>query len=219
MSGCPFKSKGDKDTPAPGAEVLNPRNMMPEISQHSAPGQDVELSRHREVSTIPKAGRNPNEPNWIYPSPQQFYNAMLRKNKDPEADAMDAVVHVHNVTNEKTWDHILDWEKMHFKRCPNPTLLRFVGRSEDLSNKAKIKSRLTHLGKPFDRHDWYVDRCGLKTVRYVIDYYDDQKQTDELQITIDARPALDSPGAAWDRLRRPLDRMMSTFWAPSTTKA
>ena len=23
---------------------------------------------------------------------------------------------------------------------------------------------------PFDRHDWYVDRCG-KEVRYVIDFY------------------------------------------------
>lgn len=28
---------------------------------------------------------------------------------------------------------------------------------------------------PFDRHDWYVDRCG-KEVRYVIDFYfDDNK--------------------------------------------
>ena len=28
---------------------------------------------------------------------------------------------------------------------------------------------------PFDRHDWYVDRCG-EEVRYVIDFYfDDEK--------------------------------------------
>ena len=28
---------------------------------------------------------------------------------------------------------------------------------------------------PFDRHDWYVDRCGTE-VRYVIDFYfDDDK--------------------------------------------
>lgn len=187
---------------------------MPEISQHSAPDQNVDLSRKREVSTIPKAGSNPNEPLWIYPSPQQFYNAMLRKNKDPEADAMDAVVAVHNVTNEKTWDHIMEWESMHFERCPNPSLLRFVGRSEDLSNKAKLKSKFTHLGKPFDRHDWYVDRCGLKTVRYVIDYYDDKKLKDDVQITIDARPALDSTSAAWDRVRKPLWDMMSRFKGP-----
>lgn len=29
----------------------------------------------------------------------------------------------------------------------------------------------THsVNLPFDRHDWYVDRCG-KEVRYIIDYY------------------------------------------------
>jgi cytochrome c heme-lyase len=178
---------------------------MPEMSQEPADGQTIKLSKQREVSGIPKAGEagSDGETNWVYPSPQQFYHAMRRRNKDPEADAMDAVVHVHNVTNEKTWDLILNWESLHKEACPTPSLLRFVGRSEELSNKAQFKSRLTHLGRPFDRHDWYVDRCGLKTVRYVIDYYDDQRAKDDLQITIDCRPAMDSFGAAWDRLRNP----------------
>jgi hypothetical protein len=37
-------------------------------------------------------------------------------------------------------------------------------------------ARMTHwVGRPlpFDRHDWYVDRCG-KEVRYVIDFYFDE---------------------------------------------
>jgi cytochrome c heme-lyase len=55
---------------------------------------------------------------------------------------------------------------------------------------------------PFDRHDWVVDRCGSE-VRYVIDYYDASavaqgKQGDTI---LDVRPALDSLGAVWDRMR------------------
>ena len=36
---------------------------------------------------------------------------------------------------------------------------------------------------PFDRHDWYVDRCG-KEVRYVIDFYfnEDKAGTPEVSL-------------------------------------
>lgn len=36
---------------------------------------------------------------------------------------------------------------------------------------------------PFDRHDWYVDRCGTE-VRYVIDFYfdDDKAGTPEVRL-------------------------------------
>ncbi len=47
-------------------------------------------------------------------------------------------------------------------------LLRFLGRPDDLSPLALARRVLTGE-KPFDRHDWYVDRNG-KQVRYVIDY-------------------------------------------------
>jgi len=35
---------------------------------------------------------------------------------------------------------------------------------------------------PFDRHDWYIDRCG-REVRYVIDFYfdDDKAGTDQVR--------------------------------------
>lgn len=54
---------------------------------------------------------------------------------------------------------------------------------------------------PFDRHDWLIDRNG-HTVRYVIDYYDGEmdKKTYEFSL-LDVRPALDTPGAAWDRMK------------------
>mmetsp|Transcript_31055 Transcript_31055/g.89757 ORF Transcript_31055/g.89757 Transcript_31055/m.89757 type:complete len:225 (+) Transcript_31055:77-751(+) len=196
-SGCPF-SACSSCSPPPG-EAVDPRNMMPVFPQTPAAAQSTGLSKERATSSIPMA----DEPrNWMYPSPQQFYHALLRKNKGAEADAMDAVVHVHNVTNERTWNLILDWERMHQHRCPTPSLLRFVGRQSDLSFGAWVSS---YRMAPFDRHDWFVDRCGLKTVRYVIDYYDDPHSgaDDGCDISIVARPAVDSLGALIDRLRRP----------------
>ena len=55
---------------------------------------------------------------------------------------------------------------------------------------------------PFDRHDWVVDRCGTE-VRYVIDYYQGKPDGTgkPVAVHIDARPALDSPRAYFDRLR------------------
>lgn len=51
---------------------------------------------------------------------------------------------------------------------------------------------------PFDRHDWIVDRCG-KEVRYVIDYYD--RGQGSSHTILDVRPAFDSLGAVWDRMK------------------
>jgi cytochrome c heme-lyase len=64
-------------------------------------------------------------------------------------------------------------------------LSRFEGKWNELSPKAKF---LTWCGydKPFDRHDWYVNRCG-REVRYIIDYYG---STNSHGFHIDARPEL-----------------------------
>lgn len=45
---------------------------------------------------------------------------------------------------------------------------------------ARLMSWMGHP-LPFDRHDWYVDRCGTE-VRYVIDFYfdDDKAGTPEV---------------------------------------
>jgi len=55
---------------------------------------------------------------------------------------------------------------------------------------------------PFDRHDWLVDRCG-KSVRYIIDYYDGGAvDPNSYQFALlDVRPAMDSWGACWDRMK------------------
>lgn len=52
---------------------------------------------------------------------------------------------------------------------------------------------------PFDRHDWYVNRCG-KEVRYIIDYYDMEDKDGNTEYFIDARPAPTAAGL-FDRAR------------------
>merc|ERR1712216_871035 len=107
---------------------------------------------------------------------------------------------------------ILEWEEMHLHKCEDPSLLRFVGKSEEYSWKALFMSTFTHRarGLPFDRHDWTVDRCGLAQVRYIIDYYDDPNAVDkDLEITLDTRPALDRWENAWDRIRFPFWQWMN----------
>lgn len=64
---------------------------------------------------------------------------------------------------------------------------------------------------PFDRHDWYVlrstaqdERNGTtgeaRQVRYVIDYYSGPPEpTGEPVFYLDVRPALDRPGALFER--------------------
>ena len=76
--------------------MLNPANNMPvEANQRPAPGQSAPISTTREVSTIPKGGTNAT---WVYPSPQMFYNALVRKNKAEDCSErdMESVVSVHN---------------------------------------------------------------------------------------------------------------------------
>ena len=54
--------------------------------------------------------------------------------------------------------------------------------------------------EPFDRHDWYVDRCG-QSVRYVIDFYHHENTAGMGAFELDVRPALDSWTAAMDRIK------------------
>ncbi|KAJ5895456.1 Cytochrome c heme lyase [Penicillium taxi] len=89
---------------------LNPLNyMFSSISQERAPNQTVDLPLEREQSSIPRGDSNEN---WEYPSPQQMYNAMLRKgHTDTPQDAVEAMVAVHNFLNEGAWNEIVGWER------------------------------------------------------------------------------------------------------------
>ena len=148
----------------------------------------------------------------------QFWNALVRKDKTEgvlEHD-MDTVIAIHNNMNENTWQQVVEWEKLvndPAKAGPGreSKLLKFCGRPDELSPKARLKMIFGHPA-PFDRHDWTVDRGG-KTVRYIIDYYHDESavQQDKTprhmtdaasmqSIKVDVRPALDDPQSILARL-------------------
>lgn len=145
---------------------LNPLNWMPfELSQSRATDQRTHLPLERTISSIP---RGDSDSNWEYPSPQQMYNAMLRKGFDdtPE-DAVESMVAVHNFLNEGAWHEIEAWEERfsrglshgwqmcslgeeEFERSGTssmvadeqaklkPKLIRFQGRPNEITPKARV---------------------------------------------------------------------------------
>jgi cytochrome c heme-lyase len=95
------------------AQPIDPKNQMPATAaQQPSPGQRAELSTSRVQSSIPKGGT---ESTWLYPSPQMFWNALVRKNKAENVDEtdMDIVVKIHNEMNERAWRKLLEWEGLH----------------------------------------------------------------------------------------------------------
>jgi cytochrome c heme-lyase len=97
----------------------------------------------------------PEHTKWVYPSEQQFYNALRRKGWQPEESTIPDVVRIHNAVNERGWSEVRKWEAM--RGNDSPRLVRFMGRPKDLSPRAWFNSRILWYHEPFDRHDWYVD--------------------------------------------------------------
>ncbi|KAF2262472.1 cytochrome C1 heme lyase [Lojkania enalia] len=250
---CPYVPP---DTPTPASALtpappkqgllsrLNPLNNMPfDLSNQKATNQSQDLPLSRETSTIPKGDGSL----WEYPSPQQMYNAMLRKGyTDTPADAVESMVAVHNFLNEGAWAEILGWERRFsrglvegykicargeenarlatgqddpfdtmwkFEGVPPPKLLRFTGRPGEPTPKSQMLQFMSRLwpkqfetAPPFDRHDWFVQRCGptgCQEVRYVIDYYEGAPEpSGEPVFYLDVRPAIDGPRGAAERLVR-----------------
>lgn len=163
-SKCPV----DKDS------SINPRNFMPVYSQKPSKSQKEPLPTNRTISTIPKADEDETvviNKNWEYPSPQQFFNAVMKKGftNTEEAD-VPAMVQIHNAVNERAWQEILEWEKnTGAETCGGVKLVKFRGDSKILTPKARFMSFFGY-SRPFDTHFWTIDRCGTK-VDYVIDFY------------------------------------------------
>lgn len=115
---CPVKSPNrllpaeSNDTSSTLAK-LNPLNYMPSrlANAQEYPEQTAPLPLARDTSSIPRGdGSNAK---WEYPSPQQMYNAMLRKGyTDTPTDAVEAMVAVHNFLNEGAWEEIVTWEEI-----------------------------------------------------------------------------------------------------------
>eukprot|EP01038_Epipyxis_sp_PR26KG_P007838 gene7838-10645_t len=194
-------------------EIINPDNKMPnDANQKPSPTQTQPLDTTRVPSSIPKGGTD--DQTWVYPSSQMFWNALARKNKlegVSEKD-VDTVISIHNNMNENTWEQVLAWEKLNPRvKGREAKLLRFTGRPDELSPKARLKMFFGHPA-PFDRHDWIVDRGGNE-VRYIIDYYHDESMIEfdktpkhlkdissMKSIQVDVRPAIQSFKSILDRM-------------------
>lgn len=154
---------------------------------------------------------------WEYPSPQQFYNALVKKGWETPEENVEMMVLIHNFLNERAWQEIVEWEKVAGTDVSKIQLARFTGRPGTLSPKARLQGYLAWLfpskysqEPPFDRHDWIVQRpppapadsveppseaeLKARQIRYIIDYYEAPSETDEDEATfnLDVRPALDS---------------------------
>ena len=69
------------------------------------------LSTIAIASNIPKGGSD--SETWHFPSPQRFYNAMKKKGWNPDAKDVPTIVSIHNTVNERCWQHIMEYEKLH----------------------------------------------------------------------------------------------------------
>lgn len=167
-SSCPVPHGDKAAKPEPERSTLskiNPLNyMFTSISQAPAPDQTYALPTTRDESTIPKGS---GDGNWEYPSPQQMYNALLRKgHTDTDITAVESMVSIHNFLNEGAWAEIIEWERrfgkglkrgwevtkkgeensaMALRRLEaqegdveQPTLIRFQGRPQDMTPKAAM---------------------------------------------------------------------------------
>jgi cytochrome c heme-lyase len=219
-SGCPMAKR-------PGAPASDPSP----VSEPSATASDSVAAStsadasafHREPAAfagltpegenihgaaIPAAGRGNSEDgqHWLNPSANQLFRALHRKGKGIETQDVHSVSRVHEAVTEHTWNCIMEYESLHAQQCSNPTLSQFYGMDGIYSAKAKWLNRLAGTPLPFDRHDWIVDRCGQKQVKYVIDYYSSvetnpETGVDDVAYFIDARPAPNTIGNIWDRMR------------------
>ncbi len=237
-SGSMAPSSSASSSSKPWSSTLNPLNMMPSLGQSQAPEQKTELSTERVVSSIPRSrssaapGASPydapsacpvkhdsSQPSeeqterWEYPSPQQFYNALVRKGWETPEEHVETMVLVHNFLNEQAWLEVLEWEKLAGADSSRAELARFQGKPGTLTPKARLFGWMSMLmpntfssEPPFDRHDWIVRRPDQdgKEVRYVIDYYSvpDDPNKDEPEFVLDVRPALESVESLSVRLQK-----------------
>lgn len=173
------------------------RLVVQRTPHQSPPSSPQSLPTDREISTIPRAAHDSsplnsaeraalpanNEQetapdaksgNWIYPSQQMFYAAMKRKGHTPSAADMATIVPIHNAVNERAWSEIKSWEAAADpeaeKTCGGPRLVSFAGDSARLTPRARWMAWVGYT-RPFDRHDWVVERCDGRRVEYVIDFY------------------------------------------------
>lgn len=149
---------------APRGQV-NSLNNIPDLAQQPSPGQKQTLPLERTISSIPRASSSSSAPpaacpvartttskdspssaptntnekgvdQWEYPSPQQFYNALVRKGWETPEESVEMMVNIHNWLNEEAWFQVRKWEERH-DGGDKSSLASFMGRPKELSPKAR----------------------------------------------------------------------------------
>ncbi|KAF9269150.1 hypothetical protein L218DRAFT_953699 [Marasmius fiardii PR-910] len=196
-----------------GASVSS-LNQMPTLSQAPAPNQMMELPTSRVSSSIPRDASE----KWEYPSPQQFYNALVRKGWETPEEHVETMVEIHNFLNEQAWEEVMKWERR--QTNDQVHLARFKGRPGELSPKARFWLLAGWLlpdrfnsEPPFDRHDWIIRRPKTgEEVRYVIDYYSAPPEPDGSPVfSLDVRPALDNFSSIKERISVATEEAWANF--------
>jgi cytochrome c heme-lyase len=194
---------------SPSVPGYNPSTNEYVYGNERAADQRVRLANARETSSIPMAKKSTDEEpvsahqptgamHWVYPSEQQYYNALKKKGWQVKEGEVPMVLAIHNAVNEQGWKEVRRWEALLPGR-PEPRLKRFMGKPATMSPKAWWKTYIGGALPPFDRHDWVVDRGGSE-VRYVIDFYAGTPTPEKpVAFHLDVRPALDCPQAFLDR--------------------
>lgn len=125
---CPMHTSDPTPTPAAGepsvpkcpidhssikSDPNNPLNQIPaNLSLKRQPNQTLDLPTERTVSTIPRPQNQEDDgKTWDYPSPQQFYNALVRKGWETPEDSVEMMVDIHNFLNEEAWQEVMKWER------------------------------------------------------------------------------------------------------------
>lgn len=128
------------------------RGPTPTSSTTLVPTSPTDARPNAEASTSSCPVAKQENGNWVYPSPSQFYTALSRKQREPENPRdMYTVVPIHNAVNERVWAMILQWEKYGSdverkweygaqQGKAVPMLSSFVGRAEDRSPRAWLKT-------------------------------------------------------------------------------
>jgi len=112
-SGCPVPHSNRASSlscPSHSSEQSSKNQMPTDLAQKPLPGQTISLDTARAMSSIPTTEESDSK-HWVYPSEQMFFDAMRRKNWNPNEIDMKTVVPIHNAVNERAWAQILEWER------------------------------------------------------------------------------------------------------------
>merc|ERR1711862_65030 len=99
------------------------------------------LLKQELPSHQPKNDDGKDNSNWVYPSEQQFYNAMIKKGHKPKSSDVPTILKIHNAVNEQTWNKVLYIENILYPKqqqqdslsSNNPVqLVKFLGRPNNL---------------------------------------------------------------------------------------